>query len=126
MQVIQHGDPTGQTLVARHPRKGTLAVELGSRLVVEEGQEAIFLRDGRALDAFGPGRHTMATTSLPLLARYLESLGFDFHSLQDALDQAAGRPSVRGDLEGLRESLEGRLLDVERRLSELERQDGDT
>ena len=64
--------------------------------------------------------------SLPLLARYLESLGFDFHSLQDALDQAAGRPSVRGDLEGLRGSLEGRLLDVERRLSELERQDADT
>ena len=40
---------------------------LGSQLIVHESQEAIFLRDGRALDLFGAGRYTLATQNLPLL-----------------------------------------------------------
>ena len=71
MKVIQYVDPTGQTMVARVPRKGTEAIELGSQLVVEESQQAVFFRDGKALDTFGPGRHTLATMNLPLLTRLL-------------------------------------------------------
>lgn len=71
MQIIQHVDPTGQAMVARYPRKGTRAIELGSQLIVEESQQAIFFRDGQALDTFGPGRHTLATQNLPLLTRLL-------------------------------------------------------
>lgn len=40
---------------------------LGSQLIVHESQEAIFFRDGKALDLFGPGRYTLATQNLPLL-----------------------------------------------------------
>ncbi|HEX2164972.1 MAG TPA: SPFH domain-containing protein, partial [Thermoanaerobaculia bacterium] len=69
MQVIQYQDPTGTTLVGRWPREGTAAITLGSQLVVEESQKAVFFRDGRALDVFGPGRHTLATQNLPLLGR---------------------------------------------------------
>lgn len=71
MQVIQHVDSTGQAMVVRVPPEGTLAVQLGSQLVVEESQEAVFLRDGRALDVFGPGRHTLTTANLPLLTRLI-------------------------------------------------------
>ncbi len=71
MEVIQHVDSTGQTMVARVPKQGTAAIQLGSQLVVEESQQAVFLRDGRALDTFGPGRHTMATQNLPLLTKLL-------------------------------------------------------
>jgi membrane protease subunit (stomatin/prohibitin family) len=71
MQVIQHQDPTGQTMVARVPADGTMAIQLGSQLIVEESQQAIFLRDGKALDTFGPGRHTLATQNLPLLTTLL-------------------------------------------------------
>jgi len=71
MKIIQYADPTGQTMVARVPRKGTEAVQLGSQLIVEESQEAVFFRDGKALDTFGPGRHTLATQNLPLLTRIL-------------------------------------------------------
>lgn len=35
--------------------------------MVHESQEAIFFRDGQALDLFGPGRYTLATQNLPLL-----------------------------------------------------------
>ncbi len=40
---------------------------LGSQLIVHESQEAIFFRDGKALDLFGAGRYTLATQSLPIL-----------------------------------------------------------
>jgi membrane protease subunit (stomatin/prohibitin family) len=69
MQVLQYQDPLGQTMVARVPPEGTQAIQLGSQLIVEESQKAVFLRDGKALDTFGPGRHTLATQNLPLLTR---------------------------------------------------------
>jgi membrane protease subunit (stomatin/prohibitin family) len=68
MDVIQHHDPSGQTMVARVPADGTAAIRLGSQLIVAESQQAVFFRDGKALDTFGPGRHTLATQNVPLLA----------------------------------------------------------
>jgi membrane protease subunit (stomatin/prohibitin family) len=68
MDVIQHQDPTGSTMVARWPANGTAAIRLGSQLIVEESQQAVFFRDGKALDTFGPGRHTLATQNIPILA----------------------------------------------------------
>jgi membrane protease subunit (stomatin/prohibitin family) len=68
MQVIEYHDPTGQNMVARVPADGTSAIRLGSQLIVEESQQAVFFRDGKALDTFGPGRHTLATQNIPILA----------------------------------------------------------
>jgi excisionase family DNA binding protein len=34
---------------------------------VRENQNAVFYRDGKALDTFGPGRHTITTANIPLL-----------------------------------------------------------
>jgi membrane protease subunit (stomatin/prohibitin family) len=71
MDVIQYQDPTGNTMVSRWPSDGTAAIRLGSQLIVEESQQAVFFRDGRALDTFGPGRHTLATQNVPVLASLL-------------------------------------------------------
>ena len=38
----------------------------GSQLIVYEGQEALFFKDGRALDVCGPGRHTLNSNQLPI------------------------------------------------------------
>src|SRR5207237_4084867 len=38
---------------------------------VRESQVAVFFRDGKALDVFGPGRHTLSTANIPLLANIL-------------------------------------------------------
>lgn len=43
---------------------------MGSQLIVHESQEAIFFRDGQALDLFGPGRYTLETQQLPILERF--------------------------------------------------------
>ena len=38
-----------------------------SQLIVHESQEAILFLNGQALDAFGPGRHTLHTNNIPIL-----------------------------------------------------------
>ena len=52
------------TFVWKHPIED---FNLGSQLIVHESQEAIFFRDGKALDLFGAGRYTLATQNMPLL-----------------------------------------------------------
>lgn len=55
-----------ETLVWKHPVED---FNFGSQLIVHESQEAIFFRDGQALDLFGPGRYTLETQQLPLLEK---------------------------------------------------------
>lgn len=55
-----------ETLVWKHPIED---FNYGSQLIVHESQEAIFFRDGQALDLFGPGRYTLETQQLPLLEK---------------------------------------------------------
>ncbi|WP_074719039.1 SPFH domain-containing protein [Ruminococcus flavefaciens] len=65
VSVIQYeGD--NNTFVWRHPIEN---FNLGSQLVVRESQEALFFRDGQALDLFGAGRHSLETQNLPLLQK---------------------------------------------------------
>lgn len=40
---------------------------LGSQLIVNQGQEALFFKGGEALDLFGPGTHALSTGNLPIL-----------------------------------------------------------
>lgn len=40
-----------------------------SQLIVEESQEAVFFKDGKALDIFGSGRYTLHTQNIPLIRR---------------------------------------------------------
>ena len=50
-----------------------------SQLIVHESQEAIFFKDGQALDVFGPGRYTLHTQNIPLVRR-LVNLPFNGES----------------------------------------------
>lgn len=43
----------------------------GTQLIVHESQEAVFFRDGQALDLFGPGRYTLETQNIPLLKKLI-------------------------------------------------------
>ena len=42
-------------------------IKLGSQLIVNEGQQAIFIKGGQLLDTFDPGTHTLTTGNLPLI-----------------------------------------------------------
>ena len=71
LSVIEFFDNTGQQIVHRWPETGSTDIKWGSQLVVQESQAAVFFRDGRALDTFGPGRFTLATQNLPLITGLL-------------------------------------------------------
>lgn len=71
---IKYDGPAGQApwLVYKHSSE---EIVLGSQLIVNKSQEAVFFRGGNALDVFGPGTHTLSSANLPLLQK-LVSLPF--------------------------------------------------
>ncbi len=69
-----------ETFVWKHPIED---FNLGSQLIVHESQEAIFFRDGKALDLFGAGRYTLTTQNIPILENLYKlpsNTGGVFHS----------------------------------------------
>lgn len=52
---------------------------LGTQVIVNQAQEALFFKNGQALDLFGPGRHTLKTANIPLL-EHIVNLPFDNQS----------------------------------------------
>lgn len=71
LEVIDFFDQSGQNVVGRVPADGTAAIQLGAQLIVQQAQEAVFFRDGKAMDVFGPGRYTLTTANVPVLTRIL-------------------------------------------------------
>lgn len=79
LSVIELTDQQPGELARRIPRDGSAETKFGSQLIVRDYQAAIFRKDGKGLDTFGPGRHTLTTKNLPILTKIL-SLPFGFTS----------------------------------------------
>ena len=101
LDLIQHPNEHPDEIVRRIPENGSGEFRLGSQLVVRESQQAVFVRDGKALDVFGPGRHTISTNNIPLLTGLLGlPFGGDspftaevyFVSTRDFIDLKYGTP----------------------------------
>jgi len=71
IDVVQFFDETGKTMVHREPQDGSSSYRLGTQLIVQDSQAAIFYRDGKALDLFQAGRHTLTTENIPLLTKLI-------------------------------------------------------
>jgi len=67
LDVVQWNNSPGE--VINRFKEGDIAI--GSQLIVKEGQEAIFFKDGQALDSFGPGRHSLKTGNIPILEKLI-------------------------------------------------------
>jgi membrane protease subunit (stomatin/prohibitin family) len=80
MEVIEFLDNSGNVLVKRMPDNGTLEIKWGSQLTVRESQDAVFFRDGKALDVFGPGRHILKTQNIPVVGKWVTSFGYGENS----------------------------------------------
>ena len=71
IDVIQFFDETGKTMVHREPQGGSDSFRLGTQLIVQDSQAAVFFRDGKALDVFNAGRHTLTTENIPFLTKLI-------------------------------------------------------
>ncbi len=46
-------------------------IRMGAQLIVNQSQEALFVKGGQALDLFGPGTYTLSTSNIPLLSKLI-------------------------------------------------------
>lgn len=63
--IVEFVDEAGTEMVHRLPERGSGDFRIGSQVIVRESQSAVFFRDGRALDVFGAGSHTITTANIP-------------------------------------------------------------
>src|SRR5512135_884693 len=99
--IIEAPDQGLNQMVYRVPSSGSGDFRIGSQVIVRENQTAVFFRDGKALDTFGPGRHTITTANIPLLVNLL-GLAFSgstpfkaevyFVNMRDFIDMKWGTP----------------------------------
>ncbi|HQW34607.1 MAG TPA: SPFH domain-containing protein [Thermoflexales bacterium] len=113
IDVVEWADQGPNDIVQREPEKGAGDIRLGSQLVVRTGQAAVFFRDGKALDLFREGRHTLSTMNLPILSSIigLATSGktpfpaeIYFVALKDFINQKWGTPTeitVRDNVLGM-------------------------
>lgn len=98
LEVIDFFDSSNRSLVHRVPPEGTAAIRYGAQLIVQQQQEAVFYRDGKAMDVFAAGRYTLTTQNIPLITSILtipwEKSPFQacvyFVGKQDFIDQKWG------------------------------------
>ena len=69
--VVEYPKEMKDEIVHRFPETGVADLRIGSQVIVREAQNVVFMRDGRALDVLGPGRHTITTANIPLLTDFI-------------------------------------------------------
>ncbi len=69
LENLEWFDESGIELVHRLPQSGSGEIKWGAQLTVRESQVAVFFYKGKAVEAFGPGRHTLKTGNIPILTK---------------------------------------------------------
>jgi len=67
VDIVEWLDDTNDTLAYRFERYQN-EIKYGAKLVVREGQMAVFINEGQLADVFKPGTHTLTTQNMPILA----------------------------------------------------------
>lgn len=67
IDVIEHVDEDGKLIVVKYERPGD-EIKQGSKVIVREGQCAVFMKGGVLADVMGPGTFSLTTENLPVLS----------------------------------------------------------
>src|SRR5215467_6906419 len=78
VDIVEWLDDTNDTLAYRFERYQN-EIKYGAKLVVREGQMAVFVNEGQLADVFKPGTYTLTTENLPVLST-LKGWKYGFHS----------------------------------------------
>jgi membrane protease subunit (stomatin/prohibitin family) len=69
LENLEWFDDSGKELVHRLPEKGSGEIKYGAQLTIRESQAGVFFYKGKAIEAFGAGRHTLKTGNIPILTK---------------------------------------------------------
>ncbi|MCD8193606.1 MAG: SPFH domain-containing protein [Tannerellaceae bacterium] len=78
IDIIEFLDNTQNTIVHRFERHNN-EIKNNAKLVVREGQIAVFVNEGQIADTFTPGTYTLSTQNLPILST-LQGWKYGFNS----------------------------------------------
>lgn len=78
IDIVEWLDNTNDTIVHRFERYQN-EIKNGAKLIVREGQTAVFINEGQLADVFTPGTYTLNTKNLPILAT-LKGWKYGFNS----------------------------------------------
>ncbi len=78
VDIVEFPDAPADSLVYRFPRYAN-EIKFGAKLIVREGQGALFVNEGKLADVFTPGTYTLETHNLPILST-LQGWKYGFES----------------------------------------------
>ena len=68
IEVLKHEQPNSEEFVWKFPSED---LKIGAQVIVNESQEAVFVKGGEVLDILGPGTHTLSTGNIPILNKLI-------------------------------------------------------
>jgi len=102
IDIVQFTEPSQNDILAwRFPRADN-EIKMGAKLVVREGQNAVFVNEGQLADVYKPGTYTLSTQNMPVLSTLKGwKYGFEspfkaevyFISMRQWTDQKWGTPN---------------------------------
>ena len=78
IDIVEWLDYTDDTIAYRFERYQN-EIKNGAKLIVREGQTAVFINEGQLADVFGPGTYDLTTQNLPILST-LKGWKYGFNS----------------------------------------------
>lgn len=65
---VKYDAPDDTSFVWKYPSED---LKIGTQVIVNQGQEVLFVKSGEILDTLGPGTHTLSTGNIPLLNKLI-------------------------------------------------------
>ena len=65
---VKYDAPDDSSFVWKYPSED---LKIGSQVIINQGQEVIFVKGGEVLDILEPGTHTLSTGNIPLLNKLI-------------------------------------------------------
>src|SRR5262245_53984194 len=79
IDIIEWTEPSqNEALAYRFPRYDN-EIKMGAKLIVREGQNAVFINEGQLADVYKPGTYTLETQNMPILST-IKGWKYGFHS----------------------------------------------
>ena len=69
LDVIEYVDQSNKLIVSKYQREsGNNELKQGSKVIVRESQNAVFLKGGKLADILPPGTYSLTTDNFPVLS----------------------------------------------------------